>query len=299
MRNLGKNRAFTLIELLVVIAIIAILAALLLPALARARGRARQALCQSNLKQLHLALFTYIQDVGDVMPQANCDSGRSGNNWYQVLVIRGYMKNKDVFMCPSDPSPETFNTGSATIGDLGTPYRGINVDCYYYNVGSGYAAGDSNAHIDEYFPGGGSYGLNRELGTTTLGSVTHHSKMPFIMDSVHPSFEDGTEDGDDDQQGVSERIFPGDCPFCGPHNARFHGGENVPYVKEDVDAEARAGERLLGGNNVLFLDGHVEFIAGGEIGNRAPKCDTDATRNPAGLPYETNPTDDDAGNEVD
>jgi len=301
MRRFANKRAFTLIELLVVIAIIAILAALLLPALQRARERARQALCQSTLKQLFLALNTYIQDNNDMMPEANCDSGMSGNNWYQVLVIRGYLKDKRVFVCPSDPSPDTFNTGpyrNAANNDV--PFYGVNENCYEYDYAtSKYVTGSGGTQVDDFFPDGGSYGLNREMGRRTMGQIMFATRTPFVMDSVHPSFEDGTALSDDDIETTS-RIFPGDAPFGGPHNARFHGGSTVAYLKEDVDADARMEERTEGGNNVLFLDGHVEFVGGGQIGNRAKKCDTDATKTPAGLPYETNPTDEEAeASEVD
>jgi len=69
-RREGTKSGFTLIELLVVIAIIAILAAILFPVFARAREKARQASCQSNLKQIGLAFMMYAQDYDETMPMA-------------------------------------------------------------------------------------------------------------------------------------------------------------------------------------------------------------------------------------
>src|SRR2546430_10956593 len=70
-----RRHAFTLIELLVVIAIIAILAAILFPVFAKAREKARQASCLSNLKQLGMGAMIYQQDWDETIPYVLTDSG--------------------------------------------------------------------------------------------------------------------------------------------------------------------------------------------------------------------------------
>jgi prepilin-type N-terminal cleavage/methylation domain-containing protein/prepilin-type processing-associated H-X9-DG protein len=108
--------AFTLIELLVVIAIIAILAAILFPVFATARESARKASCQSNLKQLGLAIKQYEQDYDGftVTSGGECYGSPAGTGCNKANPVPGlqwqwliqpYVKNWGVYKCPSDTTP--------------------------------------------------------------------------------------------------------------------------------------------------------------------------------------------------
>ncbi len=106
-----QRKGFTLIELLVVIAIIAILAAILFPVFARAREKARQTSCLSNVKQIALATMMYTQDYDETLPMNYFDTGVSGSVQYpgggtsRGMIwpnpVYPYVNNIQVFNCPS------------------------------------------------------------------------------------------------------------------------------------------------------------------------------------------------------
>jgi len=99
------RKGFTLIELLVVIAIIAILAAILFPVFARAREKARQSSCQSNLKQIGLAVHMYAQDYDETLPRGYTDLRPltiSGGYIHTPEALHPYINNAQVWQCPSE-----------------------------------------------------------------------------------------------------------------------------------------------------------------------------------------------------
>ena len=110
----GGRRGFTLIELLVVIAIIAILAAILFPVFSRAREKARTAACQSNLKQIGLAIRMYTSDWDELLPGWGCRVAQPLSDYdpnaepvwvdmHPFMRIYPYVKNRELYICPSDP----------------------------------------------------------------------------------------------------------------------------------------------------------------------------------------------------
>src|SRR5512141_2982153 len=99
-RRTHPRGGFTLIELLVVIAIIAILAAILFPVFAKAREKARQTSCLSNVKQLALGLQMYVSDYDETLPVGTSWTG--GLSRYHLPdLLNPYIKSANLWVCPS------------------------------------------------------------------------------------------------------------------------------------------------------------------------------------------------------
>ena len=147
------RKGFTLIELLVVIAIIAILAAILFPVFARAREKARQTSCLSNVKQLTLGWLMYVQDydetfTGDQFIPDACFTPPppDHNRCYWRYKVQPYVKNWQLFVCPS---------------------------------------GDMRDWSDVAVQGQGSYGLNTWLDPVRLGQIPAPADRLLISDTRH------------------------------------------------------------------------------------------------------------------
>ena len=158
------RKGFTLIELLVVIAIIAILAAILFPVFARARRAAQKTSCLSNLKQIGNAIHMYIQDWDSRFPmtqgfQTNLDVNQTLwdglRGWYRPGFATGvyrrgpgdwknlpelldpYVKNVDVWFCPSSRDNQWFVAGSVTGTTLSVTNYIYNAWCAYTRLSTG------------------------------------------------------------------------------------------------------------------------------------------------------------------
>jgi prepilin-type N-terminal cleavage/methylation domain-containing protein/prepilin-type processing-associated H-X9-DG protein len=192
---------FTLIELLVVIAIIAILAAILFPVFAQARAKARQTSCLSNLNQIGLATGMYVQDYDETFYPHRENAGNESNPFIQVLndpapgikvtgnarnrvfwisLLQPYVKNYDLFKCPSNGSQNSSWWGyNSSGGPLAfAPSAAIN--------GQGYGGQNSYGHNDFWLSPATQTvnGVNVTTSLPTLATVSRPSSTLIVSDAT-------------------------------------------------------------------------------------------------------------------
>ena len=294
-----RKTGFTLIELLVVIAIIAILAAILFPVFAKAREKARQTACLSNMKQIGLATLQYVTDYdenyyghrwnctnppgsatfvtcagyldasGAQIPSTTKLTGGAETRYYWMYMLQPYSKSFGIFTCPSNKV--AFNAGDQTGTDHTFAATGT--------VGQDYGGQNSYAHNDIWMSpaapfGGGAVaapvvesGVQRPASTILVTEGTYYGAAPnpaTLINSI-PTDAYSIDCGAPSATDCSGKQYPYYWANIGNADWSYRTTALTP-APTSADVQ-KARERHSGVVNCQFVDGHVKSITADRVIN--------------------------------
>ncbi len=258
-RQHQKRHAFTLIELLVVIAIIAILAAILFPVFAQAREKARQTSCLSNLNQIGKALTMYQSDYDSMYPPSQLPpSGPGIVSW--PTMIQPYIKNDQVFVCPS--------TTNSTFG-VDTTYMITSTKTYTGRTRTGISfgtlTGADGTTLQPFLVSGLSYGRNLIPDTVAAWKTPNFKtalniKSGFVTTGTTASV---IEAQIEEPAGTIHIIdamtgsATGDPTVQGNSIRGIQSEDRTDHF--NLDTASKVSYRHGGGFEALFGDGHAKY----------------------------------------
>jgi prepilin-type N-terminal cleavage/methylation domain-containing protein/prepilin-type processing-associated H-X9-DG protein len=275
---MSKSKGFTLIELLVVIAIIAILAAILFPVFAKAREKARQTACLSNMKQLALASLMYASDWDErwapqqlratnplrefLLPHIACDNTtnkRLQTRFSVQSLMQPYVKNAGLFACPSWSAARTCRANfplPVTQWSYSWAYSGLWHSSSTAMGGTGPGSIQCVA-CNRLCASAGNVGPGAYYGTST-GAAAAPANTILIIEMKVGSL------------GYPKRCWTTACANDGTHSMHSY----LNYL-----GPAPGSERVVHneGNNFAFCDGHAKWMQMPDFGMFTTCAEDDVT----------------------